>query len=212
MCLPSTILHGFVSSGKKRQSNIPNSYHIISQFVGCLLWCCCVVNVLRYQPQNILRWITSIVDMVFRVFKETDVLREWKKSALIFELFKYSLCMALSRACIGLRISVMKPRYYWDEASIDDQHGVVVKQTNASFFYGYVLRAQFDSHLTCKVYINVSIWNWCWDWMNACHSSFYHDHEKLIFVFVWSKVGIFGGCAPARDHAPYWQGPLLIVA
>jgi len=28
-------------------------------------------------------------------------------------------------------------RYYWDEASIDDQHGVVVKQTNASFFYGW---------------------------------------------------------------------------
>jgi len=27
-------------------------------------------------------------------------------------------------------------RYYWDEASIDDQHGVLVKQTNATFFYG----------------------------------------------------------------------------
>jgi dynein heavy chain len=28
-------------------------------------------------------------------------------------------------------------RYYWDEESIDDQHGVVVRQTNAIFYYGW---------------------------------------------------------------------------
>jgi dynein heavy chain len=28
-------------------------------------------------------------------------------------------------------------RYYWDEASISDQHGVVVRQTNAMFYYGW---------------------------------------------------------------------------
>ena len=28
-------------------------------------------------------------------------------------------------------------RYYWDEPSINDQHGVVVRQTNAMFYYGW---------------------------------------------------------------------------
>ena len=28
-------------------------------------------------------------------------------------------------------------RYYWDEESVKDQHGVVVRQTNARFFYGW---------------------------------------------------------------------------